>query len=67
MSATFPEEGGKGAVFFLPCQRMISTEHYIDRLKENNIPVERVLLFGSYTKGAPREDSDIDCCDFNGL
>lgn len=33
---------------------------YIDRLKENNIPVERVLLFGSYTKGTPREDSDID-------
>ncbi len=33
---------------------------YIDRLKENNIPVERVLLFGSYMKGTPREDSDID-------
>jgi len=33
---------------------------YIDRLKENKIPVEKVLLFGSYTKGTPREDSDID-------
>jgi predicted nucleotidyltransferase len=33
---------------------------YIDRLKENNIPVERVLLFGSYMKETPREDSDID-------
>jgi len=33
---------------------------YIDRLKENNIPVEKDLLFGSYIKGTPREDSDID-------
>jgi uncharacterized protein len=33
---------------------------YVGRLKENNIPVERVLLFGSYIKGTPREDSDID-------
>lgn len=33
---------------------------YVGRLKENNISVERVLLFGSYTKGTPREDSDID-------
>ena len=33
---------------------------YIVRLKENNISVERVLLFGSYIKGTPREDSDID-------
>ena len=33
---------------------------YIVRLKENNISVERVLLFGSYIKGTSREDSDID-------
>ncbi|MBC2694679.1 MAG: nucleotidyltransferase domain-containing protein [Desulfobacteraceae bacterium] len=33
---------------------------YIARLKENNIPVEKVLLFGSYMKGTPREDSGID-------
>ena len=33
---------------------------YIVRLRENNISVERVLLFGSYIKGTPREDSDID-------
>jgi len=33
---------------------------YIVRLKENNICVEKVLLFGSYIKGTPREDSDID-------
>ncbi len=33
---------------------------YIARLKENNISVEKVLLFGSYMQGTPREDSDID-------
>lgn len=33
---------------------------YIRRLNENNIPVEKVLLFGSYTKETAREDSDID-------
>ncbi len=35
-------------------------KQYIARLKENNIPVEKVLLFGSYTKGVAKEDSDID-------
>jgi len=35
-------------------------KQYIVRLKENNISVEKVLLFGSYIKGTPREDSDID-------
>jgi predicted nucleotidyltransferase len=35
-------------------------KQYITRLKENNIPVEKVFLFGSYIKGTPREDSDID-------
>lgn len=33
---------------------------YISRLNQNNISVEKVLLFGSYSKGTPREDSDID-------
>ncbi len=33
---------------------------YVDRLEENHIPVERVLLFGSYQNGTQREDSDID-------
>jgi uncharacterized protein len=35
-------------------------KQYITRLKENNISVEKVFLFGSYMKGTPREDSDID-------
>ena len=33
---------------------------YISRLKDNNISIHKVLLFGSYMKGSPREDSDID-------
>ena len=35
-------------------------KEYIVRLKEHNISVEKVLLFGSKTKGTSREDSDID-------
>jgi len=35
-------------------------KEYIARLKENNISVEKVLLFGSNIKGMLREDSDID-------
>ena len=35
-------------------------KEYISRLKENNISVEKVLLFGSIMKGTSREDSDID-------
>jgi len=33
---------------------------YIARLKDNNISIQKVLLFGSYMKGSSREDSDID-------
>ncbi len=35
-------------------------KEYILRLKENNISIEKVLLFGSIMKGTSREDSDID-------
>ena len=35
-------------------------KEYIIRLKENNISVEKVLLFGSIMRGTSREDSDID-------
>lgn len=33
---------------------------YVTRLNQNNISVQKVILFGSYMKGTPREDSDID-------
>jgi predicted nucleotidyltransferase len=33
---------------------------YIQRLTDNNIPVQKALLFGSHVNGVPRDDSDID-------
>jgi hypothetical protein len=33
---------------------------YLKRLEENNIPVQKAILFGSYAKGSASEDSDID-------
>ena len=35
-------------------------ERYKKELKKYNINPERVILYGSYAKGSPREDSDID-------
>ena len=35
-------------------------KRYIQELKKNNIPVQKVIIFGSYAKGNPREESDID-------
>jgi len=35
-------------------------KRYIARLKKSGIPVEKVLLFGSWARGTPREDSDVD-------
>ncbi|NCC25321.1 MAG: nucleotidyltransferase domain-containing protein [Deltaproteobacteria bacterium] len=33
---------------------------YIVALRENGIPVERAVLFGSWAKGMAREESDVD-------
>ena len=33
---------------------------YIQCLKENNIPVQKAILFGSYARGNSKEESDID-------
>ena len=35
-------------------------QRYTDQLRRMEIRVERVMLFGSYASGAPREGSDID-------
>lgn len=35
-------------------------KRYIKELKNNNIPIEQVIIFGSYVKGHPKEESDID-------
>lgn len=31
-------------------------------LKDNGIPVDKIILFGSYAKGAPKYESDLDLC-----
>ena len=45
-------------------------KRYITRLNQHNISVQKVLLFGSYSKGKSRVDSDIDIAvispDFEG-
>lgn len=35
-------------------------KNFVKFLKQENIPVEAAILFGSYAKGNPRADSDID-------
>ena len=44
----------------IPSNIMNTIIEFIDLLKEENIIVEKVILFGSYAKGTYREDSDID-------
>ena len=39
---------------------MSSVKRYIEELKKHDIPVREALLFGSYVKGAIKEESDID-------
>jgi predicted nucleotidyltransferase len=33
---------------------------YIAELRKNGIPVQRAMLFGSWARGAGREESDVD-------
>jgi len=35
---------------------------YIQILKKDKLPIKKVILFGSYAKGAQRKWSDIDLC-----
>lgn len=35
-------------------------KRYIQELRKNNIPIQEAMIFGSYAKGTPREESDID-------
>ena len=35
-------------------------KRYVDELKRNGIPVQKTLLFGSWSKNSANEDSDID-------
>lgn len=44
----------------IPSEIMNLIENYIKLLQEDNIIIEKVILFGSYAKGTYRTDSDID-------
>ena len=33
---------------------------YIKELEKNNIPIQKVIIFGSQVNGKPKEESDID-------
>ncbi len=35
---------------------------YREKIEKSGIPVERMILFGSYARGKARTDSDIDIC-----
>ena len=35
---------------------------YREKIEDAGIPVERIVLFGSYARGKARKDSDIDIC-----
>jgi len=37
-------------------------DKYIKKLRENDVDVEKVILFGSYAKGLDSNDSDLDLC-----
>ena len=37
-------------------------DKYIGILKADNLPIKKVILFGSFAKGSQREWSDIDLC-----
>ena len=39
-------------------------ESYLNILRENNIPLRRVYLYGSYAKDSSHEESDIDIAVF---
>jgi uncharacterized protein len=37
-----------------------TVKRYIRELERNNIPIQEAFIFGSYAKGDPKEESDID-------
>jgi len=37
-------------------------KQYVKSVKRSGVPISNAYLFGSYAKGNPRKDSDIDIC-----
>lgn len=41
-------------------------KRYLEELERNKIPVQEAIIFGSYAKGSPKEESDIDIAVISG-
>ena len=46
----------------LPQTLIMVIDHYLQSLKKDHLPIDRVFVFGSYAKGHARPDSDVDVC-----
>ena len=45
---------------------LVVVKKYLEELERNNIPVQEAIIFGSYAKGSPKEESDIDIAIISG-
>lgn len=50
------------AIQRIPKKVKAEIHNYIAALQKENIPLEKVILFGSYAKGTHNQMSDIDLC-----
>ncbi|MBA3046947.1 nucleotidyltransferase domain-containing protein [Patescibacteria group bacterium] len=46
----------------IPKKVSAEIKRYVKTLQEDDLPVKKVILFGSFAKGRQREWSDIDLC-----
>lgn len=46
----------------IPKKVILSIREYIGSLQQDAVPIDRVVLFGSYAKGTQHRWSDIDLC-----
>jgi predicted nucleotidyltransferase len=44
----------------IPAEIKKTIDKYLQALRQNNIPIKKAILFGSYAKGINQEWSDID-------
>ena len=40
----------------------VQVQRYIAILKKDKLPIQKILVYGSYAKGTPHKWSDIDVC-----
>lgn len=46
----------------IPKKVKVAVKNYIKELKEDRLPIQKVILYGSYAKGRASKWSDIDIC-----